>query len=134
MNGIDSAKRKRAAALMAEGKHTGNAIAAAVQVRPETLSRWKADKTFQALVRAELDRKARGAIEERLQALAPDALDALARTLRERDPFGHATPGAIAAAAAILNATLQKPPRTLTHEPPQETTLPNLQTNLAPEL
>jgi hypothetical protein len=108
MKGIETAKRQRAALLLAEG-HTTKATAAAVRVRPETLSRWKATPSFQALIAEALNRKARGDMEERLQALAPEALDLLTHALRLRDLDRNPDPRAIEAAGQILAAAILNP-------------------------
>jgi len=118
MNKSDATKRQRAAALIVEG-YTGAAIAAEVRIRQETLSRWKADATFQDLIRAEIERRARGALEDRLQALAPDALTVLTQAMKERDLNGPTTP-AVQAAGLILEAAIinpkRPPPRIKEHE------------------
>lgn len=108
MKGIESAKRQRAAHLLADGCTT-KATAEAVRVRPETLSRWKATPSFQALITAALDRKARGALEDRLQALAPEALDLLTHALTLRDLDRNPHTRAIEAAGQILAAAILNP-------------------------
>lgn len=109
MNKSDATKRQRAAALIVEG-YTGAAIAAEVRIRQETLSRWRRDATFQAMIQAELERRARGKLEDRLQALAPDALSLLAHALTLKDLDGP-KPQAIAAAGLILEAAIVNPKR-----------------------
>lgn len=112
MKKSDPAKRQRAAGLIVEG-HNGAAIAAEVRIRPETLSRWRADATFQALIQAEIERRARGRLEDRLQALAPDALSLLDHAMRMKDLDGP-KPQAIAAAGLILQAGILNPKRPTT--------------------
>ena len=125
MKTSDATKRQRAAALIVEG-HTGAAIAAECRIRPETLSRWKRDATFQNLIATEIERRARGKLEDRLQALSLDALTLLTHALTLKDLTGP-TAQAVQAAGLILQAAIlnpkRPPPRSTQHDPQEESDL-----------
>jgi hypothetical protein len=118
---LNDPKKQRAAALLAKGYRTG-AVAGAVRIRPETLSRWKAEPDFQALMQAAIDAKDRADLETRLAAAAPDALDTLTHAMQQRDANGGHSGAAVAAAGLILKAAILNPKRPQPKEPPHDET------------
>ena len=90
----------RAAALMVEGL-SGVAIAGALGIRAETVSRWKRAPAFAAEVRRLVDTAQNGTPRERTAALLPRAFDALQDALDDSRPVALSL--RVSAAAALLN-------------------------------
>ena len=89
----------RAARMLADG-WTGARTARALDVRPETVSRWNRNPVFRAELGRALELAHRGDTRQRVEALTGPALDALASVLA----LPHAIPALrIQAAAALLH-------------------------------
>jgi hypothetical protein len=102
-----SSKQLDAARHLARGR-TGTQAAAAVGVRPETLSRWRQTPAFAAELRRLAELAEQGDARARAEALTRPALDVLQATLTDRR-----APQAlrVEAAAAVLRfaATFEGP-------------------------
>ena len=88
---------------------SGAEAAAAANVRPETISRWRRDPAFISELRRLVELAEHGDTRARVEALTPKALDALTDALAStRAPLALR----VEAAAALLAfaASIQRPP------------------------